>query len=306
MQRSLSMPRSQAVGRRPQLATITKRNPTALFGAGLIDQIPDAVIEATAKENASSEVRDRNSVRGRVSRLPNGRIGRFGWKGQTESLKEFVRQACAAELGLEVPGHPQAVDPTEPTVKATGLDLDEAKCESLTSFVRSLKHPVERVANDSQERLAVQRGKEAFAAIGCADCHRPTLGNVEGIYSDLLLHDLGPGLLDLGQYSLLRQTANQPSKSAAPTAPDKQDDQRGQTISEAALPSAVEWRTPPLWGLQASAPYLHDGRAKTIEDAIAVHGGEATASAKAFFRLTSDHRQDVITFLKTLTVCYEP
>jgi CxxC motif-containing protein (DUF1111 family) len=263
-----------------------------LFGAGLIDDIPESVIEAAAKDNTSSE------VRGRVSRLANGRIGRFGWKGQTESLRQFVRQACAAELGLEVPGHSQAADPTQPTVKVKGLDLDEVECESLTAFVSSLKRPIERVPQDTEEGLAIQKGKEAFAAIGCAACHRPALGNVEGIYSDLLLHNLGRDLLDGGQYSIL----SQPPKPSAPAVVGKQPEVLGQRTRAGGLATPMEWRTPPLWGLQASAPYMHDGRAKTIEDAIAVHGGEATSSAKYFFKLAPDQRQDVITFLKTLTV----
>ena len=99
----------------------SERNPPPLFGAGLIDAIPDEAIEAAAKRKfpGSSE------VRGRVSRLKDGRIGRFGWKAQTATLKEFVLSAAAGEMGLEVPGRHQAADPRLPGIVATGLDMDD-------------------------------------------------------------------------------------------------------------------------------------------------------------------------------------
>src|SRR5262249_44884695 len=88
----------------------SQRNPTALFGAGLVDSIPDRAIEDAAKVKHSGFP----EVAGRVSRLKDKRIGRFGWKGQTASLPDFVLTACAVELGLEVPGHHQGGIPQRP------------------------------------------------------------------------------------------------------------------------------------------------------------------------------------------------
>ncbi len=110
--------RSSVSGRHGTILIRTsERNPPALFGAGLIDAIPDEAIEAAAKRKfpGSSE------VRGRVSRLKDGRIGRFGWKAQTATLKEFVLSAAAGEMGLEVPGKHQAADPRLPGIVATGV-----------------------------------------------------------------------------------------------------------------------------------------------------------------------------------------
>ena len=80
-------------------------------------------------------------VKGRVSRLDDGRIGRFGWKAQTASLREFILAAAAVEMGLEVPDHPQAADPRVPPLKAAGPDLDAAECDALLAYVASLAAP---------------------------------------------------------------------------------------------------------------------------------------------------------------------
>src|SRR5262249_30184721 len=112
----------------------SQRNPTALLGAGLIDDIPDAVLEAAAKRRIAGWPQ----IKGRVSKLSDGRIGRFGWKAQTASLSEFVVSAATVELGLEVPGRPQASDPRVPALAAPGLDLDQNDCDALTAYIRSL------------------------------------------------------------------------------------------------------------------------------------------------------------------------
>src|SRR5262249_25134030 len=145
---------------------------------------PDAAIE-----RAVTAPRRQGTPTGRVSRLKDGRIGRFGWKAQMATLEEFVLTACSVELGLEVPGHSQAGDPLGYAWKVKGLDMSQGECGALVAFVRSLPAPVERTPSNAL-------GKKLFMTIGCADCHVPKLGDVEGIYSDLLLHDLGDGLQD--------------------------------------------------------------------------------------------------------------
>ena len=122
---------------------------------GLIDAIPDAAIEAAAR-------RRHPDVHGRVSRLADGRIGRFGWKAQTATLRDFVVSAAAVEMGLEVPGQPQAADPRIPPLKAPGLDLNKDECDALTAFVRALPGP------KRTGRTAVARNRPGRAHDRCS------------------------------------------------------------------------------------------------------------------------------------------
>jgi CxxC motif-containing protein (DUF1111 family) len=286
----------------------SQRNPTALYGAGLIDAIPDEVLEAAAEHRDP----DHPGIAGRVSRQKDGRIGRFGWKAQTPRLDDFVRTACAVELGLDVPGHHQGGLPQSPETKPTGLDLSDNECGALLAYVASLPKPTEIVATSVAERQKVTAGKAAFERVGCAACHMPTLGNVDGIYSDLLLHDMGPETGDTGAYGAFVPDSSEPDvvdsdppgvvgTTTVVTTP------RGPTANrfEAKRPTGPatrqEWRTPPLWGFRDSGPYLHDGRAATLDEAIAMHGGEAAGSAREYFSLPPAERQQVTAFLKTLT-----
>ena len=266
----------------------SQRNPTPLFGVGLIDTIPDAAIEAAARRKHSSSPQ----VNGRVGRLADGRIGRFGWKAQTATLSDFVRSAAAVEMGLEVPGHAQAGDPRIPPLKAPGLDLDQAECDALTAFVGSLPPPKVQAAANPRDAKALKAGKSVFKSIGCADCHVEKLGNVEGLYSDLLLHAMSPELADTPSYGAFLSGADVPPPNPNPA--DRRPPRRAGIVTE------EEWRTPPLWGLRDSAPYLHDGRAPTLDDAIRLHGGEATAAARRYRQLPPRDQAQLQTFLLSL------
>ena len=248
--------------------SLSERNTPALFGAGRIDAIPDEVLIAAAK-------RQPEEVRGRLSRLREGRIGRFGWKAQVASLDEFVRRACANELGLEVPWHSQAASPLDPNHRATGLDMTESECNALVDYIRSLPAPVAVDPYGPQGTEDIREGRRLFAEVGCANCHTPSLGDVRGIYSDLLLHDMDPSLGDSGG-------------------------SYGERIPIPEGPSPGEWRTPPLWGYRDSGPYLHDGRAQNLEEAVALHGGQGQTSARRYFALTTRERFQVEAFLKSL------
>ncbi len=197
------------------------------------------------------------------------------------SLPEFTLQACSSELGLEVPGFARAAPPWKSHYKAPGIDLTREQCDTLTRFVASLPRPSVRPADSTEQAGAIERGRQLFASVGCAVCHRPKLGDVDGIYSDLLLHDMGHELSDSGSYTVLEIASK--DKSKQPRAANE-----------------LEWRTPPLWGLRDSAPYLHDGRAATVADAVALHGGEGMAAAQAYKRLSEKEREQVELFLQTL------
>jgi CxxC motif-containing protein (DUF1111 family) len=234
-------------------AARVERNTPALFGDGLIDAIDDEVIEAAADTPVAGHL----EISGRVGHTREGLVTRFGWKGDVPDLVTFVTRACAVELGLDTPGAPQAGSPKE------DLALDDV--DDLIAFVRALPRPVE--ARDAR----ASAGAERFDAIGCTGCHLAVLGDVDGLYSDLLLHDMGAELADgAGSYG------------GSP------------------LGGAREWRTPPLWGVRDSAPYLHDGRARTLEDAIALHGGEATSVRAGYDALSEAQRAEVVAFLESL------
>src|SRR5262249_6398212 len=126
-------------------------------------------------------------AQGRVAKLVDGRIGRFGWKGEFATLNDFVKAACANELGLSNPGRPQPAPLGNLDHQAPGDDLSDAQCGLMTDYIRSLARPIETTPADSAARKLVEAGRRVFASIGCADCHSPDLGPVRGLYSDLLL-----------------------------------------------------------------------------------------------------------------------
>jgi hypothetical protein len=256
----------------PVSLLLSRRNPPALFGSGLIDAVPEADILANGERSHAALP----EVSGRPARVAGGKLGRFGWKGQVASLDDFVASACANELGLEVPGHHQARLPKSPDAAARGLDMTGAECEALVDYVRRLPAPVVSRPRRPIESQAAGRGREVFTSLGCAACHTPDLGPAQGIYSDLLLHDMGINLADKGTYSM-----DEPDAAGSPAL-------------------ATEWRTPPLWGLRDSGPYLHDGRARTVEEAVAMHGGEAVKVARRYFALRGPDRKDLDAFLMSL------
>jgi hypothetical protein len=253
------------------LIKITARNPPPLFGVGLIDALPEtAFLKAAARQPPG--------IRGRIHFLKDGPIGRYGWKAQVARLEEFVLRACANELGLEVPGHHQAASPLDPDAQATTWDLTPDECQALVASVRSLPPPVVIDPTGPEESLALAGGHRLFQSIGCAGCHTPDLGTIRGIYSDLLLHDMGPSLSDPAAY--YGDDRDEPGSLGSPT--------------------VSEWRTPPLWGFRDSGPYLHDGRAQTLDEAVAWHGGQGAASAHRFRTLAQAERSRVRAFLNSL------
>ncbi len=264
--------------------TVTQRNTPALFGDGLLDLIPEDELHAAQRRNSTaarlvglSRAKD-PMIRGRVARLPDGRLGRFGWKAEFATLNEFVKAACSNELGLSNPDRPQATPLGRRDYKGKGNDLTEAQCSMMTEFIRGLDAPSQVMPADAAHAGRVAAGEAAFARIGCADCHTPDLGSIRGFYSNLLLHDLGGALAaGIGSYG---EAVTPPNSTTVPV--------------------AGEWKTPPLWGVADSAPYLHDGRAETLEAAIEAHGGESTGVTDRYKALKPAEQEEVVLFLKTL------
>jgi CxxC motif-containing protein (DUF1111 family) len=267
---------------------VSQRNTPALFGCQLIDDLPERVIIATERGQrlrwGMAPANGEDAPVGRAHRLADGRIGRFGWKAQAASLSDFVRAACANELGLGNPGQ----DQPRPLAllnrsgyQSMKLDLTEQQCDQLTAFCGSLPRPAERPGEGAAGKQA-EAGKSLFNTIGCANCHVADLGSIKGVYSDLLLHRMGQDLQGGGSY-------NDP--------PPRRDPDRTPPSDG---PDPREWRTPPLWGVADSAPYLHDGRANTLEEAIRMHGGQGAPAAQRFAALSTAEQGQVIAFLNTL------
>lgn len=327
---------SQAIADQPVIAGrrggldyyLSQRNSPPLFGLGLIDQITDSRLLNIARVQSS---RTRGKVTGRVG------TGKFGWRAQTTSLHSFVMGACAGELGLQVPNTPQPPDLADATYVSLGEDLNHQKVNELVAYVASLPAPIqERMLSD--DWAGVRQGKRTFAKIGCAVCHVETVAPARGIYSDLLLHDMGdllqaPSPASSGRLrSLTSMRIPRFARSAGPFGSSRSISgyYGGSTTvqpyafkrpAEAQFPygqlppNAIdvtnpkditwdvlqrEWRTPPLWGVADSAPYLHDGRAKTLDAAIRWHGGEANDSLTQYRSLSKADRELVIRFLKSL------
>jgi CxxC motif-containing protein (DUF1111 family) len=292
---------------------LSERNTPALFGSGAIDSIPDEVLVAAAARTYLKFP----DVSGRVAKLSSGKIGRFGWKAQQGRLSEFVHTACAVELGLEVPGVQQATYVTATIEKSlqqmafpdrpekrlqSKLDLSQEQCNALVDFVAKLPAPRERVAASTEEAEYLSRGSRLFEDVGCAACHKPQLGEVAGIYSDLLLHDMGTALVDGAAYYGPSRNSTEQQDFEKPLPRFADSDKKEEPIDESKLTGATsrEWRTPPLWGLRDSAPYLHDGRAQDVEQAIALHDGEAKFSAKSYAELPRVEQMELALFLRSL------
>lgn len=272
--------------------TKSQRNTTALFGAGLIDSIPTDVLEKLEAEQAKDK-----KVSGRVARLKDGSAGRFGWKSQKSRLSSFVMTACAVEVGLNVPNHPQAGHPQKADYMPAGLDLNQAECDALIGYIADLPAPQQRPFGDEIDEGYIKGGHALFSKVGCADCHVENVGEVAGIFSDLLLHDMGGELGDTGSYDVFIPDSTPEGEVLQLT---NQSGPASRVPKKVTGATRQEWRTPPLWGVRDSAPYLHDGRAQTLAQAIAMHGGESARSAQKFFELSDAERFQVVSFLKSL------
>lgn len=236
-----------------------------LTGMGLIDAIDGAAILA----GADPEDRDGDGISGRALVTATG-VGRFGWKAESPSLEHQVARAFVEDMGItsrHFPVEPGCPDSRCPALSGGTPEINDRHLAQVSNFLRARGVP----------RASVNSGHKAgwkmFNRAGCAACHRPEwqTGDYpdrrqQRIYpfSDFLLHDMGPELADTTDSEL-----------------------------------AAEWRTAPLWALD-EGPYLHDGRARTLEEAIVWHGGEATHSREKFRAFTSSERQALIEFLRAL------
>ncbi len=286
------------------------RIPTPQFGAGLIEQISDSAILANAYANAVTKralgIFGHPNIQ-RISGAPNrngndGTIARFGWKAQVKSLLLFSGEAYNVEMGItselfqterdETPSCQFAPVPNDVTEtegeQTTGRGTARISAiENFAFFQRFLAPPSPSYAVKGASRSSIDRGRAYFERVGCAYCHTPTqkTGNstVEALrykdvrlYSDLLLHGMGPGLAD--------------------------DIIQGQAEPD-------EFRTSPLWGLGQRIFFLHDGRTTDLVHAIRAHKSdgnrrfgpsEANGVIDRFNNLRETEKQDILNFLRSL------
>ena len=183
---------------------IGQRNTPALFGASVIDAIPDEAILANERNQRLklrlSGLNGEEVPAGRAAKLSHKRVGKFGWKANIGNLSEFVRVACANELGLGNPLQAQPASLSQPDYRPRGLDLTDQQCDQMTAFIASLPRPREVIPDSAAEAARAVAGKKHFKQIGCTNCHTPDLAEAQGIYSDLLLHQMGEGLGGGGSY----------------------------------------------------------------------------------------------------------
>ncbi len=256
-----------------------------VFGRGLLELIPQSAILANQDPNDL----DRDGISGRpnwVTDAASGELalGRFGWKGDNPNLRQQNAGAYRGDIGVtntlfteeSVAGEPQDDN------REDDPELPAATLEAVTHYVRTLAVPARR----NYENANVIRGQSLFQNLACADCHIPEWQTVAQSaelpeltnqtiypYTDTLLHDMGPGLAD------------------------------GRPVFAA---SGTEWKTPPLWGIGLTGIvnghnfFLHDGRARSIEEAILWHGGEAEESSRRFKNLSAQDRQALLAFLNSL------
>ncbi len=265
---------------------ISRRNTPSLFGVGIIDMISDQDILALE----SAQKKTDGPVKGVASISADGEIGKFGWRGEQSSVAKFTAQACAIELGLSNIDHPQARLPFSKSRYSIqkSHDISKSQIKELVEFVNSLDpKPIRRSKTHSELQL-LQKGQEQFHTIGCANCHVQTVGIAKNVFSDFLLHDMGPELADASHS--IRKKTHTPAHSPV----------YGRSKAEFEIQNPQRWQTPPLWGAALSAPYMHDGRADSFHDAILVHGGEAASSVDKYQRLTPFDRKLVLEFLQSL------
>ncbi|HEY8539914.1 MAG TPA: di-heme oxidoredictase family protein [Steroidobacteraceae bacterium] len=267
--------------------TFSPRVAPSVFGVGLLEAIPEEQI----LELSDPDDRNGDGISGRPNRVwdsVNRRVvlGRFGWKANQPDVAHQTAAAFLHEIGMTTRLKPdqnctniqiaciEAPDGGSP-------EISDEIFDRIVQYQRMLAVPARRKLDDRQ----VKQGAKLFASAGCAACHRPTFttGEVPDApwlskqvihpFTDLLLHDMGPGLAD------------------------GRDD---------FLATGNEWRTPPLWGMglqqavNGHTRYLHDGRARNASEAILWHGGEAQSARDAYLRMSRAEREALLKFLESL------
>ncbi|MEO1583589.1 MAG: di-heme oxidoredictase family protein [Planctomycetota bacterium] len=266
-------------------AEVSVRIAPMIIGLGLLEAVADEEILAWADESDANG----DGVSGRANTVPDHEsgadaLGRFGWKAAEPNLRQQAESAFTHDMGMTAGTAYGAAH------NAGVVEVSDEAIDSMVAYLRGLAVP----PRDNYRDPVALEGKEIFNAAGCAACHRPTMRTADDAsfapyrgltiqpFTDLLLHDMGEGLAD-----------NRPEHDA----------------------TGSEWRTPPLWGVgyvghvlgtptsandpngnPAQPNYLHDGRARSLMEAILWHGGEAQAARDAVLALSASEREALIRY----------
>jgi len=256
-----------------------------VYGLGLLEAVPEATVLALAAESKADD------VKGSVNRVWDAAaqrttLGRFGFKANMPNLRQQSAGAMLGDLGMTSSLFPE--ENCMPAQKACRTapsgghpELSDADLDAVEFYLANLAAPPRRHTEDAQ----VRQGEQFFAEAGCTACHRPllrtgpsqrfplTANQQISPYTDLLVHDMGQGLAD--------------------SRPDYQATGR-------------QWRTPPLWGIglvpliNEHSQYLHDGRARNLQEAVLWHGGEAQRSRQRYTAASKEKREALLAFLQAL------
>lgn len=255
-----------------------------MFGLGLLEAVPESEITALQDPNDANG----DGIKGKANYVwdvptNSKKLGRFGWKANTASILSQVAGALNQDMGITTSVLP--VESSFGQAQYDGLKDDPELPDSLLNAVKFYAQTLGVPARRNTTDATIKRGLQLFVLAKCVNCHKQTLttginvampsvsNQVIHPYTDMLLHDMGPGLAD-----------NRPDF----------------------LAGGRDWRTPALWGVglfeTVNNPgyYLHDGRARTLTEAIMWHGGEATQSTAYFSNLSKADRDAVLKFLKSL------
>jgi len=273
---------------------LSARIAPAVIGLGLLEKIPDDHIIA----RADPEDTNNDGISGRINEVVDfktgeKRLGRFGWKAGQPTLLQQNSIALFTDIGISSPMFTSGYGDCTPLQarcrqlpNGNSAHMDDAEASGqmvalITTYTQHLMVPKRRIPD--VQKADIDQGEALFSQLGCQNCHTPNFSfttdkaqrktiNVQP-YTDLLLHDLGEGLAD-----------HRPEQGA----------------------NGREWRTAPLWGIGLAGVindhrfFLHDGRARTLQEAILWHGGEAEQSTRAYRQLSKAQRQQLIQFLESL------
>jgi CxxC motif-containing protein (DUF1111 family) len=258
-----------------------------MYGLGLLESIPEQTLQGIAAQQAKQGI---HGMLNRVWDVSQQKevTGRFGWKANSPTLRQQVAEAFAGDMGVTSPLFPEAqCASTQRECRMAPLsklspELSDKRLDDIDFYTVHVAPPARRNTGDVQ----VQRGEKLFASAGCAACHIPQLATAAhprypatlpaqtiAPYTDMLLHDMGADLAD-----------NRPDFKA----------------------SGRQWRTQALWGIglvpvvNGHSQYLHDGRARNLEEAVVWHGGEAREARDHYTKFNKAQRQDLLSFLQSL------
>lgn len=268
----------------PAAYDLSARMAPPVFGVGLLEAIP----ERTILSFEDAEDSNGDGITGKANFIFDSTtnkhiLGRFGFKANASTVLFQVATAYQQDMGVTsyVQPHEASKGQLQDDKRLDDPELPDSIVDAVVYYVRSLAVPARRNVTDP----SVKSGEKLFATLNCTGCHRPVLTTGVDVtfpqlsnqriqpFTDMLVHDMGPGLAD-----------------------NRAD----------YLASGSEWRTTPLWGIGLFEKtngipfYLHDGRARTLEEAILWHDGEARRSREMFMQLSKTEREKVILFLRSL------